>query len=115
MPQPYPLSVTFDGTSPLLDRTIDFQNQSGWIRNEYNISVIDENGESVTGTVTGSVGLEAYSPFADRPETAQEAVDLSTGCRKFTLFFATIGRAVFTVTNLATNQRVVVTAIRGAP
>ena len=109
-----PLQVTFDGNSPEADRTITFDNQSAWVRNEYNISVIDSAGVSVAGDVAGEVSFMAFSPFADRPETTANNVDLSTGCRKFRMFLATINRVVFSVTGLAAGNRVVVTAVRGA-
>ncbi len=110
-----PLQVTFDATTPEADRTINFENQSAWPRNEYNISVIDADDNTVPGTVAGMVNLMAYSPGSDRPETTANQVDLSTGNRKFRLFIATINRAVFSVTGLAANRRVRVTAVRGNP
>ncbi len=110
---PNPIVIEFDGSSTEEQRTINFGNQSGWKANEYNVSVFNQAGETVTGAVSGMVSVEAYSPFADRPETTDSTVDLSTGCRKFTLFFATINRAVFSVAGLAGGQVVRVTAIRG--
>ena len=109
-----PLSITFNETTQEADRSIIFGNQSSLKSNEYNVTVIGTNGNSLTGTVPGVITLNAYSPFADRPEPSDETVDLSTNCRKFTLFRATINRAVFAVTGLPTDARVVMTAIRSA-
>ena len=106
-------SVTFDVNTPEADRTINFGSLSGWKANEYNISVLDSSGGSVAGVVQGSVSVDAYSPRADRPETTTTAADLSTGCRKFTLFYATINRAVFSVSGLIPGNRVQITAVRG--
>ena len=108
----YP-SVTFDGASAEADRTIDFGQFSSLLFNEYNLQVIDANGDSVPGTVAGMVSVDVYSPFTDRPETTMETVDLSTDCRKFRIFRASIHRAVFSVTGLAGGNRVVATCIRG--
>ena len=109
-----PQSVTFDENTPEADRTINFGNRSASKANEYNISVIDAGGDSITGTVNGVVSLDAHSPFADRPETTANTVDLATGCRKFTLFIASINRAVYSVTGLTPGAKVVVTALRSA-
>ena len=110
-----PLTVTFDGNSSEAERTVTFDSQSGWARNEYNISVIDTNGVSVPGTVPGMVNLLAFSPGSDRAETTANQIDLSSGNRKFRLFIATISRAVFSVTGLAAGRRVRVTCVRGEP
>ena len=83
-----PLQITFDGNSTESERTITFDNQSAWIRNEYNISVIDSDGNSVPGTVQGMVNLQAYSPGADRPETTANQVDLSTQNQKIPTIYS---------------------------
>ncbi len=111
---PVPQSVTFDENTPEEDRTISFGNRSASKSNEYNVSVIDAGGNSIPGTVNGVVNFEAFSPFADRSETPTVTVNLATGCRKFTLFIATINRVVYSVTGLSPGARVVVTAIRSA-
>ena len=106
-------TVTFNAASDEADRQIMFGQLSGSKANEYNISVIDSNDESIAGTVQGMVSVDTYSPGADRPETTAAAADLSTGCRKFRLFYTTINRAVFSVSGLATGSRVMITAVRG--
>jgi len=109
--------VEFDADTPEGSRTIDFRltEDQSKLANEYNISVFDSMGDPVTGTVTGTVSADFYSPGADRPETTANAVDLSTDCRKFRLFFATISRAVFSVTGLASGNKVRIEAVRGNP
>ena len=113
MANPFPLTITFDGASPEAQRTINFGPQTSWIRNEYNISVVDAGGVTVPGDVVGVVSVDVYSPGADRPETTANTLDLSTGARKFTMFLATINRAVFSVTSLQADAFIQVTAIRG--
>ena len=113
VPELYP-SVTFDSNSPESDRTINFGLLTTKKYNEYNISVIDSNGASVSGTVPGMVSVDVYSPGSDRPETTQNVADLSTECRKFQLFKMTVHRAVFSVTGLGAGLRVVITAIRSS-
>ena len=106
-------TVTFNAASDAADRQIIFGQLSGSKANEYNISVIDSNDASIPGVVQGMVSVDTYSPGADRPETTANAADLSTGCRKFTLFYTTINRVVFNVSGLAAGGRVMITAIRG--
>ena len=107
-------SATFDASSPEWQRTIDFnQEDVTAVRNEYNFSVIDAAGDSVSGTVPGMVSVDIWSPGADRAETTENAADLSTNCRKFRAFNdVSVSRAVFSVTGLGAGLRVVVTAIR---
>ncbi len=111
--QTQPFANTVDD-SDIDSRTIEFKNLTPYKGNEYNIAIVDENDAPVpeSETVPGVVDFGAYSPGADRPEAPSNTVDLSTGTRKFTLFFASIERTVFSVTGLPANRRVIVTAIR---
>ena len=105
------LTTTFDESSSELRRSLNFAALTPWKCNEYNLAVIDENGDTVTGSVAGTVSVLLYSPGADRPTTLT-GVDLSTNAREFPQFLATINRAVFSVTGLASGHRVTVTASR---
>ncbi len=110
---PEKLYAQFDGSSPEGRRTIYFSATSVQnLGNEYNIRVVNTDGTPSTGAVAGMVNFEAWSPQADMPETPDNQVDLSTGCRKFRLFFATIERVVFSVTGLTPGRRLVVSAIK---
>ena len=107
--------VEFDENTPESERTIDFRLTEDQTKraNEYNISVTDAAGAAATGTVVGSVSAEFYFPGSDRAQTTMETADLSTGCRQFPLFYATVDRASFSVSNLTPGHRVRVEAIRG--
>ena len=96
--------------------TIDFRLTEDQAKgsNQYNMSVFQADGTPATGTVTGTVTADFYSPGADRPEETRETVDLATGCRKFRLFVTDIDRAVFTASGLAPGNTVRVEAIRRA-
>lgn len=109
--------IQFDGDSPESQRTIDFRltEDQPKLANQYNISVFNADLTPATGTVQGMVSAMFYSPGADRPEESANTADLSTGCRKFNLFFATIDRAVFSVTGLMSGQIVAIEAIRSNP
>lgn len=110
---PEQLFIQFDGNSPESLRTIYMQGESQPKKaNEYNVSVFNADGTTATGTVSGMVSVDVYSPGADRPETTANALDLSTNVRKFTLFYATVDRAVFSVTGLDAGQKVAVSAYR---
>lgn len=113
VPDLYP-SVTFDGNSPEADRTINFGPLTTKKYNEYNISIVDNAGDPVTGDVPGMVSVDAWSPGSDRAETTQNAANLSTGCRKFQLFKMTVQRAVFSVTELGAGLQVVILAVRSS-
>ena len=113
IPDLYP-SVTFDANSPESERTIRFGSLTTKKYNEYNVMVIDTSDESVTGTVPGMISVDIYSPYADRPETTDNILDLSTNCRKFQIFKVTVNRAVFSVSGLGAGLRVVITAIRSS-
>ena len=104
--------VQFDADTEESLRTITFEEDQYKLGNEYNISVFNTDGTPNTDTLTGMVNFEAYSPGADQPESPSTPIDLSTDCRKWTLFFSTISRVVFSVTNLTANKRVIATAIR---
>ncbi len=110
-----PFTATFDDNSGVDVRSVPFGSSTQLDSNQYNISVIDANGASVPGTVNGIVSVEAWSPGADRPEQTENTVDLSTNARKFQLFISSIEEAVFSVTGLATGNRVVVSCFRKRP
>ena len=113
MAAPEQLYTQFDASSPESLRTIDFSGDSQTKKaNEYNLSVFNADTTPVLGTVQGMVSVDVYSPGADRPETTTNTVDLSTGCRKFRLFYATVNRAVFSVSGLAAGQKVLVSGYR---
>ena len=105
------LSTTFNEASIEQQRALEFGSLTNQKCNAYSLSVIDENGDTVTGSVTGTVSVLLYSPGADRPTTIP-AVDLATGTRAFTEFLATINRSVFSVSGLSSGHRVTVTASR---
>ena len=110
---PDQLYVEFDVNTPEDLRTINFEGESLYRKsNEYNISVFNADGTPAQGTIQGIVTLNAYSPGADRARTTANTVDLSTGCRKFDLFFATIERAVFSVSGLIPGLTLRVSAFR---
>ena len=110
---PEQLYISFDGTSPESLRTIYMQGESQPKKaNEYNVSVFNADTSTATGTVAGMISVDIYSPGSDRPETTSTALDLSTGLRKFRLFFASVDRAVFSVTGLGAGQKVAIQAIR---
>ena len=110
---PDQLFVEFDVNSPESLRTINFEGESLYRKsNEYNISVFNEDGTPAQGIIQGIITLNAYSPGADRARTTANTVDLSSGCRKFDLFFATIERAVFSVAGLVPGLTVRVEAFR---
>ena len=93
MAAPEQLYTQFDASSPESLRTIDFSGESQPKKaNEYNISVFNADTTPALGVVQGMVSVDVYSPGADRPETTTTAVDLSTGCRKFTLFYSEVQR-----------------------
>ena len=111
---PEQLYVEFDVNSPESLRTINFEGESQTKKsNEYNISVFNADGSPALGRIQGIVTLDAYSPGADRPITTANTVDLSSGCRKFDLFFATIERVVFSVSGLIPGQTIRISAFRG--
>ena len=110
---PEQLYISFDGSSPESLRTIYMHGESQPKKaNEFNVSVFNADGSPATGTVAGMVSVNVYSPGADRPETTASALDLSSNNRKFTLFYATTDRAVFSVTGLGTGRSVAVSAFR---
>lgn len=116
MAAPEQLYTQFDGSSPESLRTISMQGESQTKKaNEYNVSVFEADGSPALGTVAGMISVDVHSPGADRPETTANAIDLSTGKRKFTLFIATTDRAVFSVTGLGAGRKVAVQATRGEP
>lgn len=107
------LYASFGNDSPEGQRTIDFSGESlNRKANEYNMSVFESDGTPAIGTVAGTVTFQAFSPGSDRPETPATDVDLSTGCRKFNLFFASIERVVFSVSGLTGNRTLRVEAYR---
>ena len=109
--------VQFNSSTPEDLRTIDFRltEDQTKLANQYNIKVFNADLTPAEGTIQGMVSALFYSPGADRPETTANTADLATGCRKFNLFFATIDRAVFSVSGLAGGQFVSVEGIRSYP
>lgn len=103
------LDVTFDGSTPEAERTINFGSLTMNPRNEISISVIDSSGDPVTGTVAGMVSVDILPPDSDRPETTANPLDLSTGARTFTPFFRSVRAATFSVTGLDAGNQVVAT------
>ena len=106
--------VQFNADTEESLRTITFEEDQYKLGNEYNVSVFNEDLTPATGTIQGTISALFYSPGSDRPETTANTVDLSTGCRKFSLFFATINRVVFSVTGLASGLIVSIEAIRSS-
>ena len=111
---PEQLYTQFDASSPESLRTLDFSGERQPKKaNEYNISVFNADTTPALGTVQGIISADVYSPGVDRPEPTANNVDLSTGCRKFTLFYSGVQRVVFSVSGLAAGQKVLVSGYRG--
>ncbi len=101
--------VTFDGSTPEADRTVNFGRLTTNPRNEIQLRVVDAQGDEVTGTVAGEVSVTILPPGSDRPETTANPLDLSTGARSFAPFFRSVVSATFSVENLAVGNQVIAT------
>ena len=106
--------VMFDESTLEELRTVDFYKERVYdhILNKYSISVVDAAGDEVPGSVDGIVTFLAYSYGADRPQSPEEDIDLSTDDRNFKPFYEYVNRVIFSVSGLAPGYRVIATAVR---